>query len=88
MPDLNIEESIADELAKQVAAEIDFGIMSEMMIAQGWHRVQLDYYKSNKEAIDIHCWAEDNAKGKFIKHGVVYVFQQKGDAINFALKWA
>ncbi len=88
MSSIDIEEMIADRLAKEIAAEIDFGIMADIMGAQGWHKVKLERFTNNEHAVDIKLWVTDNAVGKFINHGSLYIFEQKGDAVNFALKWA
>lgn len=88
MSSIDIKNQIADVMAKEIAAEIDFEIMSGIMTQQGWYKVKLDRFENNKHAVDIGYWVEDNAKGKFIKHGTIYVFEQEGDAVNFSLKWA
>lgn len=84
---MNLEDQIMNEMAKEISAEIDFGVMSEMMVAQGWHKVELGYFTNNKIAVDIAYWAEEHSKFKFIKHGRMYVFEDAGDAINFSLRW-
>lgn len=88
MSNIDIEEHLADVLAKEIAAEIDFGVMSEIMISQGWHKVQLDRFANNEEAVDVGYWVEENIKKKHIKYGSTFVFEDRGDAINFTLKWA
>lgn len=88
MSTIDIQEMIADKLAKEIAAEIDFEIMSDLMGAHGWHKVKLDRFTNNEHAVDIKTWVTDHAVGKFINHSTIYIFEQKGDAINFALKWA
>ena len=88
MSNINIEDQLADILAKEIAAEIDFGIMSELMGAQGWHKIKLERFLNREHSVDIRCWVEQNVKGKFLNNGSLYIFEEKGDAINFALKWA
>lgn len=84
----SIQDELLDQLAKEMAAEMDFAVMADLMIRDGWTKVTLDRFKNNNHAVDISYWTADHAKGKFIRHGTTYVFEEKGDAVNFALKWA
>ena len=85
---MNLENEIADALAKEIAAEIDFDVMSNLMTRRGWHKVKLGYFENNNQAVDIYDWVQDNAKGNFIRQGTIYVFEHEGDAVNFSLRWA
>lgn len=88
MSTVNVQEEMIDRMAREIAAEIDFEVMTSLMMQSGWHKVKLERFKNNNHAIDIALWVEEHAVGGHIKHGSTFVFEEKGDAVNFALKWA
>ena len=83
----NLEEEIKNQMSKDIADEIDFEIIAGMLIEMGWHLVELETLKTNQHAIDILEWCEANSKHKYQCRGRKFVFSNKGDAINFSLKW-
>jgi len=84
----NLEEEIVNELGTQMQSEIDFQILSDMLVqACGWHKVGLVRYQSRERSIDILKWCEENTKGHYQHRGGIFVFEDQGDAINFTLKW-
>lgn len=84
---MNIEEELSDQLASEMAKEIDFGIISTILIESGWTKVVVDRFTDNRNAVDIADWAEANCKGKHIKYAREYVFELKADAEWFTLVW-
>ena len=85
---IDLEQEMMKVLSEEISREMDFGIMSEMMIQQGWHKVQLPPFKNNNHAVDIKYWAEEHCQFGYMNHGTTFVFEDKGDAVNFTLKWA
>ncbi len=83
----NLEEEIAKELSSQMQSEMDFHILSDMLVQMGWHKVVLTRFFSRKHSIDILIWCDEYIKNPFEHRGTVFVFQDKGDAVNFTLKW-
>ena len=84
---INLEEEMTKVLAEEISQEIDFGVMSQIMVESGWHKVQLDNFKNNNRAVDIKYWAEEHCQFEYMNHGTTYVFKDQGDAVNFTLKW-
>ncbi len=85
---IDLEEEMMKVLAAEIAAELDFEVMSQVMIKSGWHKVVLDRFKNNNHAIDMKYWAEEYCKFGHFNHGTTFVFEDKGDAVNFTMKWA
>lgn len=83
----NLEEEIAGELASKMQSEMDFHILSDMLVQLGWHKVHIPRYTDNHHAIDIRIWLEENVKNPWESRGTSFVFQDQGDAVNFVLKW-
>jgi hypothetical protein len=83
---MNLEKEIAEKLAEQFQEHIDFEVMSGFLKDQGWHRFDL-IVDSNKQAVDIALWVEENAQGQFYRNGTRYLFELEHDASRFVLKW-
>lgn len=85
---MNIEDEIANELGSEIHKEIDFSILSDMLVqACGWKKVVLTRFFSRKHAVNILIWCEENIKHPFEHSGSTFVFENEGDAVNFTLKW-
>jgi hypothetical protein len=85
---MNLEEEISQELATQMQSEMDFHILSDMLVQGcGWKKVILTRFFSRKHSINILMWCEENIKHPFEHRGSTFVFQDDGDAVNFTLKW-
>lgn len=85
---MNLEEEIANELATGMQSEMDFHILSDMLVQScGWTRVNILKQQDNNHSIDIRDWCRENTKNPYEYRGTSYVFQDRGDAINFSLRW-
>lgn len=83
----NLEKQIIDELGTKMQSEIDFQILSDMLVKLGWHKVELIRFDNNRHAVDIKNWLFENAKGHWQCRGSTFVFHDSGDAVNFVLKF-
>lgn len=84
---MRLEEEIANELATQMQSEMDFHILSDMLVELGWYKISLDRFQNNHHAVDIKNWLEENARGFWESRGSTFVFEKEGDAVNFTLRW-
>jgi len=85
---MNLVNEISKELSTQMQSEMDFEILSNMLVQScGWHKVNLLRFKDRYHAVDIKNWLLDNAKGNWECRGSYFVFEDAGDAVNFTLKW-
>ncbi len=85
MPTVNIEEEMINAAGSRLAAEIDFGVMCGFLEEIGWTKVILKpMTKEYSDAID--HWTSQ-LKGNFHNMGLVWIFEDPGDAVNFTLKW-
>ena len=74
-----------DTMARQMAAEMDFTILCSLLEESGWTKVILSPMTTEKgDAIDF--WTS-HLKGKFSTMGLVWIFEDPADAVNFTLKW-
>jgi hypothetical protein len=85
---MNMQDEILDELAEKMHSAIDFEILTDILVKScGWHRVELDRFRDNREAVDIANWCHDTVKNKWKRSGCHFVFEDQGDAVNFTLRW-
>jgi hypothetical protein len=82
----NVEDLLFEEIGKQIAKEIDDGILSTICIESGWTPVQF-YFKNNNQAIDINEWLNETCEDKWARYGSDYLFKNKKDAEWFILRW-
>lgn len=85
---MNLEDEIAQELSKEISQHIDFELLTDVLIACGWHCVKLPSLLNRKRSIDILGWCEEHASKKYRHMGSTFLFEDQGDAVNFALRWA
>jgi hypothetical protein len=81
-----IIDDIEDEMARQLADEIDAELIADMLVAGGWTKVPLNF-RDRYHSVDILIWVEDNCTGKHQRCGKYFVFQESKDAEWFMLRW-
>ncbi len=83
----NLEEEIVNELASQMQSEMDFEILSNMLVELGWKKIVLTRFFSREHSVDIATWCEENVRNPYERRGSTFVFENEGDAVNFTLRW-
>lgn len=81
-----IIDEIEDQMARQLADEIDAELVADILVANGWTKVPL-HFKDRYHSVDIKIWVEDNCTGKQQRCGKYFVFQEAKDAEWFMLRW-
>ena len=76
-----------NKMSQDLANEIDFGILSDMLSENGWTSVEFIPFTYSKQAKDIADWAEQHCTGKWRHCGVKFVFERAADATAAILKW-
>jgi hypothetical protein len=83
----DIESELADELSNEIAKNIDFEFLTDILIACGWTCVKLDRFRSREHSVDVVTWCHDKTNGKWKHNGRTFIFEQQKDATWFALNW-
>ena len=83
---MNLKESYIDDAAKQLADDIDFEVLSSIMIESGWAKVVLNPM-TWEQGLEVDYWCETEVKGKFMNRGLVWVFEDPKEANWFTLRW-
>jgi hypothetical protein len=85
--EIDLAQEIANKAAQRLAWEIDRGILWSMLEQSGWTTVTLSRLQDNHHAIDITVWLEEHCQQQFKRNGREFLFENKEDAVYFALKW-
>jgi hypothetical protein len=83
---MNLEEELTNKAATQIANEIDFTILSDMLCGIGWTKIILRPMTWEAGA-EIDQWTADNINGNFETMGLVWIFERPEEANWFALRW-
>ncbi len=84
---MNIQDEIVNELASKMQSEIDYQILSDMLVELGWRRVFINYAPPERSWVVVKQWAEDNCRGPHQEHNGIWLFENEQDANWFALRW-
>jgi hypothetical protein len=80
---MKLEQEIANKLAKEIADQIDWNILSEILIEQGWNKVIREPLVNE----DVKGWIDLVRIGKVHSLGNEWLFEKEQDAIIFLLRW-
>lgn len=80
----DLEEEITQTLGKEIAKEIDNGILYDLMKSYGWNEVTI----SGTVHADIIKWCVENCQGPFRQYNNHFIFEEAKDATWFALRWS
>lgn len=81
-----LEDELIDAIAKDIAKEMDDGIISNVLVETGWTPVEF-CFKSNKHVIDTTEWLNQNCQDQWRRLGSHYLFENTKDAAWFILRW-
>jgi hypothetical protein len=84
---IHTEREYLNKMSRDLANEIDFDILSDILSAQGWTPVEFLPFTYSKQAKDIADWTEQHSMGKWRHCGVKFVFERAADATAAILKW-
>ena len=84
---MSLEQEIMEKLSKEIAQEVDFDILSDLLVYSGWVKIELDTLENNNNAIDMSEWLDINCKHKVNRLGRRFVFESSAEAEWFILRW-
>jgi hypothetical protein len=83
---MNLEQDIIERAGRQMANEIDFTILTDMLVSIGWRKIILRPMAWETGA-ELDQWVDQHVKGHYETMGLVWVFEQADDANWFSLRW-
>ena len=85
---MNLEDELAKTLSNEIAKEIDFGVLSDVLVnACGWTRIELPSKFLPVSGAELHNWRKKNLTGDWKAHENVWLFEKSEDAVIFSLRW-
>ena len=84
---IDLEQEIADKLAEEMAAVIDWEFMADLLVGIGWTKVIRSPWFDNEDVADIKAWIETVRTGNVSSLGDTWLFEKEQDAIMFTLRW-
>jgi hypothetical protein len=82
-----IVDEIANRFAAQLAKEIDWELIADMLVADGWTKAEIVPFSRPELQRAVLNWVQTNVQGHYQNFETQYVFQNEKDAVLFALKW-
>lgn len=82
-----IEEAVKRS-AKELYDEIDFSILADIFIKDGWTEIDFNPHQKDVVAHAIKEWIQTKCKGPCHSRGRRFLFKEESDAVNFVLKWS
>ena len=86
MTDVNLEEEIASAMSQAIREEIDFTIIADILIDNGWTKVVLNPM-TGETSQEIDQWVAEHKTGNCQTLGLVWLFENQRDANWFKLRW-
>jgi hypothetical protein len=83
-PDKDLLEMIYNEMKSELVASIDHDIITQIMTATGWHKVQLSMSVDDNEVDE---WVKENFKNKYFRHNGSWVIEDLKEYIEFVLRF-
>jgi len=84
---MGLKEDILDDISNNIAKDMDWHIIADVLVSSGWTSIQLKRFRNNEEAVDINLWLEQNCTGEWKNLATRYIFKKKQDAEWFSLRW-
>jgi hypothetical protein len=82
-----LEEQLMERASRAIADEIDFEVLSSMLVQTGWTRVQLSRPPRTITS-DINTWMHAECKKHWKHRGKIWIFENKEEAALFKLTWS
>lgn len=80
-----LEDDIADVMSKEIAEEIDFEIIRELLVKScGWTMLVAG---ADKNTNSMALWCVEQCENKFRHRGRTWLFERAEDAALFKLTW-
>jgi hypothetical protein len=86
---VELGNELAHAMSQAIAEEIDWEILCELMTQVGWHKVKASTEFSMKDYAAVKEWSlTKNVKGHFKCRYGTWIFENREDAVWFALRWS
>lgn len=85
--DIEYDQELIDKAAKMIQEEIDWGVLSAILISSGWTAVDAVITTRSNDPDIVDKWFAENIKGSHRSYNGHWFFENAGDAAWFILRW-
>jgi hypothetical protein len=83
----NIRDEIVEAMSSEIAKELDFEIIADILIAScGWHKIWKTA-ESTGHALGMAKWCNEQCENRSRYRGSTWIFERAEDAALFRLTW-
>lgn len=83
----DLEEELSQKMSAILAEEIDWELITDMMVSVGWTKVHLERFQNRYHSVDVHNWLNENCSGHYKSRGSTFIFEKEEEAEWFSLRW-
>ena len=83
---MTLEESILQDLGKEMAKSEDYTLLAQVLCGFGWTEAHTAYWPQ-QTWFEMIQWADNNCNGKYKEHRGHWLFSDPKDATMFILRW-
>ena len=80
----HLEQDILNNAGKELSNEIDFHVLADLYLHEGWTEVNLP--RPPREKDDIRSWCASHSI-TYYGRGQRWMFEKQKDAVFFSLRW-
>lgn len=87
----NVEEELQQVFSKAIREEMDFSVLSDILVGEGWTEVtatRLSQLLNDPEQTAILEWLKHTCQGRYHRLGHRVIFEREQDATAFVLRWS
>lgn len=85
--DIEYDQELIDSMSKLIQEDIDWGILSTILISSGWTAVDAVITTRSNDPDIVDKWFAENIKGSHRYNNGHWLFENAGDAAWFILRW-
>lgn len=85
--DIEYDQELIDSMSKLIQEDIDWGILSTILISSGWTAVDAVITTRSNDPEIIDKWFAENIKGSHRYNNGHWLFENAADAAWFILRW-
>ena len=83
----DLSKKFADIASAEIRKEIDWEIISNLLINSGWTKVRIQGKTSSDTEKVMSDWCKKSVVGKFMHMPHEFIFELEKDATLFILRW-
>ena len=85
--DIEYDQELIDSMSKLIQEDIDWGILSTILISSGWTAVDAVITTRSNDPDIVDKWFAENIKGSHRYNNGHWLFENAADAAWFILRW-